>query len=101
MNACLVGATLTGIVLAGSHGRKIKACRVDLSTADPEGADLRRASLSHANLRVTELDGVRLQGRYLRFVDGLTQTQLDTACGDEDPRLPPGFTIAACNGRSE
>lgn len=100
-NAYLTGATLSGAILAGSDLRKIHAYRVDLSGADLEGADLRRASLSHANLRGAKLSGTRLQGTYLRFVDGLTQTQLDTACGDENTRLPPGFTISACNGRYE
>ena len=100
-NAYLDGATLSGAVLARSDLRNIHAYRVDLSTADLEGADLRRASLSHANLRGTKFDGTRLEGSYLRFVDGLTQTQLDTACGDDNTRLPPGLSIPACNGQYE
>lgn len=97
-NAFLTGATLSGAVLAGADLRSIHAYRIDLSSADMEGADLRGASLSHANLHGTKLDGARLEGSYLRFVDGLTQAQLDTACGNEKTRLPPGFTISACNG---
>ena len=37
-----------------------------------------------------------LSGADLRDVTGLTQAQLDTACGNYETRLPTGLSIAYC-----
>ena len=50
------------------------------------GADLSGANLSQANLSGAELDTSR----------GLTQAQLNTACGDAYTRLPAGLSVPMC-----
>ena len=44
----------------------------------------------------TILEGADLSGADLRSVTGLTQAQLDTACGDYKTRLPRAMSIAYC-----
>jgi Pentapeptide repeats (8 copies) len=71
-HADLIGANLSG---------------TDLSGANLSNADLTGARLTKANLSGTDLSGANLLG-----ARGLTQTQLDEACGDANTKLPEGFT---------
>ncbi|MDH3920535.1 MAG: pentapeptide repeat-containing protein, partial [Rhodospirillales bacterium] len=69
------------------------------------GADLRGSNLSGARLGAVlrqvelagaRLDGADLSGAWLADATGLTQAQLDRACGDRRTKLPPGLTVAPC-----
>ncbi len=65
------------------------------------GANLTRSSLvgtyfGGANLKGANLTGANLSGAELQTVKGLTQAQLDTACGDGMTKLPRGLRIPAC-----
>ncbi|MFO1120184.1 MAG: pentapeptide repeat-containing protein [Rhodospirillales bacterium] len=85
----------------------------DLRGADLTGADFRNASLrcfaSHktepsmqidcASLEAAELTGARFEGADLAYAVGLTQAQLDGACGDAATRLPQGLVIRSCPPR--
>ncbi len=64
---------------------------VKLKRADLSGANLSEANLTNAVLRVTKLNGTNLSG-----VSGLTQAQLDRACGDDATVPPEGLTIKPC-----
>jgi hypothetical protein len=75
-SAKLAGANFAGAILDGAN----------LSGADLSGAILDRASLT----------GADLSGAILTGVDGLTQEQLDEACGDASTSLPDGLTISPC-----
>ena len=80
----LIKANLNKAILSGA----------DLFGADLSGADLSGADLEEANLREANLSGVDFTN--VRF---LTQEQLDTACGDEEtklPRRPKGLMIRPC-----
>lgn len=84
----------------------------DLSFADLTGADLSPAMLIGANFSNANLTGVQftlawltdavfdhaiLTGANLWNARGLTQSQLDQACGDTlTTKLPPGLTIKQC-----
>ncbi len=62
------------------------------------GASLMRASLDGARLCGAQLNGAHLDGAMLVAADlervtGLTQEQLNTACGDAETKLPDGWTI--------
>jgi uncharacterized protein YjbI with pentapeptide repeats len=69
---------------------------VDLRGAVLIGADLGSARLHGANLAGAILRGAKLYNAKLRTVIGLTQEQLDQACGNHSTELPPGLTIAPC-----
>jgi hypothetical protein len=62
-----------------------------LSDANLSRADLWLAKLSNAKLSNADLSGANLS----RAV-GLTQTQLNDACGNADTKLPEGLTIKQC-----
>lgn len=89
--ASLVGADLSGAVLGEVH-----AYRVDFRDADLTDTDIRNSSLSHALLAEARLNGAMLDGTYMRFVEGLVDSQLAKACGDRDTLLPPGFSVRPC-----
>ena len=53
-----------------------------------DGADFKDAELHHAVIAGVDLSHAR----------GLTQDQVDDACGDARTRLPKGLTLHACGG---
>ncbi|HSL05105.1 MAG TPA: pentapeptide repeat-containing protein [Nitrospiraceae bacterium] len=64
--------------------------QANLQSARLSGADLTGAQLDKADLRRATLDGTDLS-----LVSGLTQAQLDTACVDEQTKLPPDLSRPA------
>ena len=62
------------------------------------GANLQGADLTNANLQGAILRKATLQGADLPIVLGLTQEQLDEACGDAETRLPSGLKVDPCRG---
>ena len=99
-------ATLTSAVMnrsrfAHADLRDIDAYGAVLSGADFKGADLTHASLVGAYLQGAsftgaKLEGANLSGAELQRARGLTQGQLDRACGDPSTRLPTGLHVPAC-----
>ena len=63
----------------------------DLTNASFVGAFLEGASFSRANLT-----GVNFSGAEMERATGLSQAQLNRACGDESTRLPRGLSISGC-----
>jgi hypothetical protein len=66
-----------------------------LSHANLNGAELNVANLTDASLSGANLNGANLSYANLSGADGLTQSQLDKACGDKT-KLPSGITIKPC-----
>lgn len=70
------------------------------------GANFSRANLTNASFVGTYLQGARFTGATLTGANfsgaemdravGLTQAQLNQACGDDSTTLPPGMRIPAC-----
>jgi uncharacterized protein YjbI with pentapeptide repeats len=54
------------------------------------GAKFKNANLAKANF----------SGSDLSTATGLTQAQLDAACGDAETRLPKGLSLPACKSDS-
>jgi uncharacterized protein YjbI with pentapeptide repeats len=79
-------ANLFGARLGGADLTDANLSRATLVGAYLGGARLGGAVLSEANLSGAELTGVI----------GLTQAQLNTACGDASTVLPAGMTIPTC-----
>jgi uncharacterized protein YjbI with pentapeptide repeats len=67
-----------------------------LQHADARGADFTRASFANADVTQMNLEDADLSGADFRHARGLTQTQLDQACGDRRTRLPRGLRVGRC-----
>jgi len=107
----LAGADLTnqcvkGGNLAGADFDNARLSLMCMSFADFKGATFRGADLSGANLAHAILDGADLTGAEMTItsikgtdltrVRGLTQKQLDAACGDADTKVPAGMRVQTC-----
>jgi hypothetical protein len=68
-----------------------------LASASFRNADLHGTNFSGADFSGTDISDAVLRGANLSDAQNLTQEQLDTACGDERTRLPPGLTIRPCS----
>ena len=82
-------ANLFGARFTGASFRNVDFTRATLVGAHFGSADMTGAVLTGANLSGAEFPHAR----------GLTQSQLNGACGDEETVLPAGLTIARCAGR--
>jgi uncharacterized protein YjbI with pentapeptide repeats len=86
---------------AGGDLRDVNAYGALFSGADFAGANLTNASfvgayLQGANLRGARLEGVNFSGAEMDRAVGLTQAQLNGACGDPSTRLPRGLHVKGC-----
>ncbi len=98
---------LRGRILAGARMRDSDFSRSNfssavLSRADATGArfdaaDFTDADLRRAKLAGAHLEGANLSGADLRDAEGLTQEQLDAACGDARTRLPQPLRVRGCD----
>jgi len=108
--AYLGGASLRTPLLTRAHFADANLQGADLREAGLRGADFTNAVLRCAAFRKkqfepeiqcadfagADLRGARFPGADLRHATGLTQTQLDGACGDAATELPRGMTIPRC-----
>jgi len=69
---------------------------VNFAGADLTNATLVGTDLAGANFRGAKLNGVNLAGAEMDKSIGLTQSQLNTACGDEKTTLPKHLHTPAC-----
>jgi uncharacterized protein YjbI with pentapeptide repeats len=100
-NTCVKEHDLHGADFTGAN-----ATLMCMSFADFTGVSFRGTELSGANLAGAKMDGADLTGAKtsitsflgtdLRRVKGLTQKQLDVACGDAGTKLPPGLRVHTC-----
>lgn len=100
-NQCVKGGDLTGADFDGA--RLVLAC---MSKANFRSASFRQADLSGANLANSKLDDADLSGAVLSITSikgadlsrakGLTQVQIDQACGDRETRVPAGMIVRRC-----
>jgi uncharacterized protein YjbI with pentapeptide repeats len=84
-------------VLAHADGTGSRFEGANFTDADLAGARFVRASLLRARFRGARLDRADLSGADLRQARGLTQAQLDQACGDGRTRLPRGMRVERCD----
>lgn len=68
----------------------------DFSGAILDDGDFARARFPAANFAGASMVATRFPGADLSGAVGLTQAQLDQACGDESTKLPRGLRIAPC-----
>ena len=101
-NQCVKKGNLEGADFAGA-----KLVLMCMSYADFRGASFRNTDLSGANLAHAQLDGADLTGAVLTItsvrgtdltrVKGLTQHQLDQACGDAATKVPAFMKAHICS----
>jgi uncharacterized protein YjbI with pentapeptide repeats len=89
---------------AGADLRDVNAYGGFFSSANFAGADMTNASfvgtfLEGANFKGARLGGANFSGAEMARARGLTQAQLDQACGDHATQLPAGLRIPACAAR--
>jgi len=94
-------AVMNHTTFAGGDLRDVNAYGAVLSGASFAGANLANATfvgtyLQGANFRGANLAGVNFSGAEMDRAVGLTQRQLDTACGDQATSLPRGLRIRPC-----
>jgi uncharacterized protein YjbI with pentapeptide repeats len=95
----------TGADFTGTNLQKAELGRAVLAEALLDGADMTRAEIARAVFAGASLKGTDMTGAYaylthfeaadLTQVKGLTQEQLEVACGDDKTRLPEGLTAPA------
>ena len=100
-NTCVKEHDLHGADFTGAN-----ATLMCMSFANFTGVSFRGTELSGANLAGAKMDGADVTGAGmsitsflgtdLRHVKGLTQKQLDVACGDAATQLPPGLHVHTC-----
>jgi uncharacterized protein YjbI with pentapeptide repeats len=100
-NTCVKEHDLHGADFTGAN-----ATLMCMSFANFTGVSFRGAELSGANLAGAKMDGADLTGAGtsitsflgtdLTHVKGLTQKQLDVACGDQATKLPSGLHVHTC-----
>jgi len=95
-DSSLVSVTAKDTNFSGSHFVNARAHHINLEGANLTDTLLRDVKFGTAVFERTILKDADLSGADFRDVTGLTQTQLDTACGDYKTRLPTGMSIAYC-----
>jgi uncharacterized protein YjbI with pentapeptide repeats len=101
-NQCVKQGNLEGADFDGA-----KLVLMCMSYADFKGATFRRADLAGANLAHAKLDDAdfsnanltitSFKGTDLSHAHGLTQSQLDRACGDGETKAPSGLRVKICS----
>jgi len=95
-------AVMNHTTFAGADLRDLNAYGAVLTGASFAGANLTNASfvgayLQGANFGGADLRGVNFSGAELDRAFGLTQRQLEAACGDAATTLPRGLRIRPCD----
>ena len=86
---------------ASADLRDVNAFAGVFSSSNFAGADMTNSSwvgahFGGANLRGAKLSGANFSGAEMAGATGLTQSQLNAACGDGATTLPGGLTVPAC-----
>jgi len=95
-------ADLSSAIAKGANfsGAKLREARLPMATldgADLSGVDMQDTRAADISLEGATLEGANLVGADLRNARGLTQEQLDTACGDSNTRLPLSLSVPYCD----
>ncbi len=88
----LSGANLSVANLFGARFNRANFKDANLQNATAVGTFFGSSNLSGANL-----SGANLSGADLKITRGLSQAQLNGACGDASTKLPNGKTIPSCS----
>lgn len=101
-NTCVKAHDLHGADFDGANATLMCMSFANFSGATFRGTDLSGANLAHADLDGADLTGAHMtitsiKGTDLTRAKGLTQSQLDAACGDAQTKVPAGFAVHTCS----
>jgi uncharacterized protein YjbI with pentapeptide repeats len=101
-NTCVKAHDLHGADFDGAKAVLMCMSYANFSGATFRGTDLSGANLAHANLDDADLTGAittitSFKGTDLTRAKGLTQAQLNAACGDAETKAPAGLTVHTCS----
>jgi uncharacterized protein YjbI with pentapeptide repeats len=88
--------TFAGADLRDVNGYGALFTDTNFAGANMTNATLVGSYLQGANFRGARLSGVNFSGAEMDRAEGLSQAQLDEACGDESTRLPRGLRLPDC-----
>lgn len=94
--ADLTSATATGANFEGSHFVKSRFDHAALDEAVLDKAVFHGVQFGNASLANATMAEADFSGSDLSLTKGLTQEQLDTACGNAATELPEGLTVSYC-----
>lgn len=99
--SALTVVVLNGANFSGADLRDADAYGGVFSNANFTGADLTNSTwvgtfLEGANFSGANLSGANFSGAQMRGARGLSQRQLNAACGDASTELPGSLTIPSC-----
>lgn len=95
-NANLSRANLTRAVFSNTDFTGAEFNNANLTEAQFKGAQFQDAKFNRTILLDSDLENADFSGADMATVQGLKQTQLDVACGDERTRLPVGLSLPYC-----
>ena len=100
-NTCVKEHDLHGADFTGANASLMCMSFANFTGVSFKDADLAGANMAGAKMKGADLTGAKTSitsflGTDLRHVKGLTQAQLDVACGDAKTKLPPGLHIHHC-----
>jgi uncharacterized protein YjbI with pentapeptide repeats len=100
-NTCVKQHDLHGADFTGANASLMCMSFANFTGVSFKDADLAGANMAGAKMKGADLTGAKTSitsflGTDLRHVKGLTQAQLDVACGNAKTKLPPGLKIHTC-----
>ena len=101
-NTCVKAHDLHGADFTGANATLMCMSYANFSGVSFRGTTLDAANMAHAKMDGADLTGAKtsitsFKGTDLTKVKGLTQAQLDAACGDSETRVPAGLKIHTCD----
>jgi uncharacterized protein YjbI with pentapeptide repeats len=101
-NTCVKAHDLHGANFDAANATLMCMSYANFAGATFRGTDLSGANLAHAMLDGADLTGARMtitsiKGTDLTHAKGLTQAQLDAACGDAETKVPAGLAVHTCS----
>ena len=100
-NTCVKAKNLTGADFDRANAVLMCMSFANFTDATFRGTDLSAANLAHATVDGADFTGAvmditSIKGTDLSKARGLTQKQLDQACGDAETRAPAGLKVHSC-----
>lgn len=97
-SANLIGASAPSVDFTRSNFDRARLDNVTLTDATLDSGQFTGVRFGFADLSGASLIGTNFSDADLLHVSGLTQAQLDTACGNRNTRLPDGLSLSYCDG---